>query len=813
MMINTLKGSLGRIILSYFYIGKHLEGGRIMRVSKLYHLFILFILVVVTSSCGAGGGGGGGGEGGDANVYIGDEEIDKTLTLKADAGPDQNVSSGSVVTLNGSNSTVAKSKQITFRWSFASVPAGSTATFSDYKVVNPTFTANVPGEYKIILVVSDGTLESDPDIITVIAADGNSSPVADAGKDQYISTKSVVTLNGGGSSDANGDKLTYKWILKSVPQGSKATLMDGNTVTPHFTPDIDGAYVISLVVNDGALDSNPDDITIVASSGNSMPVADAGPDRKVATGELIALDGSKSSDANPLDRLSYNWYFTSVPSGSTAVLGKATEIYPTFTPNVDGAYVISLIVNDGTIDSLVDSVTIIASKDFANNPPIANAGPDFSVSTGGIVHLNAILSTDPDNDTLNYKWSFTSIPPGSTTSISDSTTSTPSFTADVAGTYIISLVVNDGLINSAADTVTITATTLVANAGPNQLISTGSKVTLDGSKSSGYIGVKLTYNWSITSLPPGSQASLSDPTIVNPTFKADVYGDYIINLEVSDGVNSKSDSVLITATALSPVANAGIDRNVSVGSTVTLDGSKSSDPNQLPLTYKWSIVSAPIGSTASLSDPKTLNPTFTVDILGVYKFNLVVNNGYLDSQTDTVITTGMTSVCKNSYIFTECFENGIGDWSSTNGIWEIGTPTSGPGRAYIDDGVAATELDGDYIEDVNSTLVSPSIQLPTLVNGERINLRFWHWFHFPSDHYGPDTGNVNISEETSPNTWSAWNIKASFTLSSQDWSYPLVDLTSYAGKKIRLGFALINYHTYGEYSPGWYIDEIMIEKK
>ncbi|MDZ7586422.1 MAG: PKD domain-containing protein, partial [Patescibacteria group bacterium] len=201
-----------------------------MRVSKLYQVLILFILVVLTSSCGAGGGGGGGGS---ATVNIGDNPGGNTQLLKATAGPDQNVSSGSLVTLNGSDSTVAKGKLITFRWSFASVPAGSTATFSpEATVVNPSFIANVPGEYSIVLVVNDGVSDSQADMVIIIASVGNSSPVANTGKDLNVSTSSKVTLDGSGSSDANGDLLTYQWTLTSVPAGSTASLSGAGTVSP-----------------------------------------------------------------------------------------------------------------------------------------------------------------------------------------------------------------------------------------------------------------------------------------------------------------------------------------------------------------------------------------------------------------------------------------------------------------------------------------------------------------------------------------------------------------------------------------------------
>ena len=85
-----------------------------------------------------------------------------------------------------------------------------------------------------------------------------------------------------------------------------------------------------------------------------------------------------------------------------------------------------------------------------------------------------------------------------------------------------------------------------------------------------------------------------------------------------------------------PVAEAGQTQNVSEGSTVQLDGSASFDPDQNPLTYKWKLVSKPTNSNASLSDANITNPVFTADQQGSYTFELIVNDGQIDSTPDTV---------------------------------------------------------------------------------------------------------------------------------------------------------------------------------
>lgn len=100
---------------------------------------------------------------------------------------------------------------------------------------------------------------------TTIAAATNVAPVAAAGVAQSVDRGATVTLNGSGSSDANGDTLIYSWTLTSKPIGSIApNVLTPSSPSPQFTADLAGTYVASLVVNDGQLSSTPATVTIYA---------------------------------------------------------------------------------------------------------------------------------------------------------------------------------------------------------------------------------------------------------------------------------------------------------------------------------------------------------------------------------------------------------------------------------------------------------------------------------------------------------------------------------------------------------------------
>ena len=377
---------------------------------------------------------------------------------------------------------------------------------------------------------------------TIVPGPANRPPIANAGPDQTAPVGARVTLDGSASSDADGNPLTFAWSLQSVPPGSQVVLSDPASVNPTFTIDRAGVYVIRLVVGDGVALSAPD--AVVVSTRNSPPVANAGPDQTVLVSEVVTLDGSGSTDVDG-DALTYAWSLTSRPPGSLATLNDPGVAMPTFVADEPGTYVAQLIVHDGQAPSAPDMVTI----NTQNSPPVANAGPDQTIVTGQVVLLDGTGSFDVDGDPLTFQWSFTSRPAGSTASLVGPGGVAPSFTADLPGTYVVQLIVNDGLADSGPDTVIITTTNSapVANAGPDQLnVLVGETVTLDGSGSADPDGTPLQFAWALIGLPPGSGASLSNVVVSAPSFVADVPGNYIAQLIVSDGtLTSAPDTVLI----------------------------------------------------------------------------------------------------------------------------------------------------------------------------------------------------------------------------------------------------------------------------
>jgi len=114
----------------------------------------------------------------------------------------------------------------------------------------------------------------------------------------------------------------------------------------------------------------------------------------------------------------------------------------------------------GGSDSTSTTQTTTGVK--ANTVPVADAGSPQSLVAGSKVSLSAAASSDADGDKLTYAWTLTSKPDGSTAALSDAAALAPTFVADTPGTYVASLVVNDGKASSPAVSVTITASATVA---------------------------------------------------------------------------------------------------------------------------------------------------------------------------------------------------------------------------------------------------------------------------------------------------------------------------------------------------------------
>ncbi|MGF1527559.1 MAG: PKD domain-containing protein, partial [Candidatus Competibacterales bacterium] len=545
----------------------------------------------------------------------------------ADAGADQSQTVGSAVSLDGLGSFDDDDDTLSYLWTLTP-PAGSAATLDDPTDPTPQFTADVTGTYTASLVVNDGQADSAVDevVITVLSGPDPTPPTANAGPDQTVTVGTQVTLDGTGSAPGNpGGPLSYSWTL-SVPVGSTAALDDATGATPQFTADVAGTYTASLVVNDTQADSTADSVVITAQADPdpTAPTAEAGPDQTAAVGALVTLDGRTSSLGSGSGPLTYLWSLDR-PVGSSATLDDPTLAMPQFTPDVEGVYTATLVVNDGQGDSLPDSVTI-TTPNAANTAPVANAGLPQKVFMGDKVYLDASASTDADGDALTYRWALVSSPPNSLATLSNPDVLLPSFEVDEAGAYQWVLTVSDGIANS-TDTVIVTTGDAppVARAGNDATAPENTDLFLDGGLSFDVEGLPLSYRWQILDEPTPGAGTLSDATSAMPRLAVTVSGAYTVELVVNDGTSdSKPDVVVIRTDNSPPTPVITLPTPLgALGTPVTLDAGASVDPDNDPIAYRWDVLYQPTGSLAVLSDPTGLTTTLTPDVPGVYVVQLI----------------------------------------------------------------------------------------------------------------------------------------------------------------------------------------------
>lgn len=264
---------------------------------------------------------------------------------------------------------------------------------------------------------------------------GNQLPVANAGPDQTLSDadgtgEESATLDGSSSYDPDGSIVSYEWEEGSTVLGTSAVINQSFVV---------GIHTVTLTVadNKGATGS---DTAIITVNANQAPTANAGPDQVASDSdgdgfETVTLSGSGSDPDGIIT--AYEW-----KEGAT-VLGTSPTLTHSFSV---GNHTLTFTVTDNGGATGSDTVAVTVN---ANQPPVANAGPDQTALVGQAVNFDGSASFDSDGSIVSYHWDFGD---GSTSS-----GVTTSHVYSVAGTYTVTLTVTDngGLTDSDTAVVTV----------------------------------------------------------------------------------------------------------------------------------------------------------------------------------------------------------------------------------------------------------------------------------------------------------------------------------------------------------------------
>ena len=291
-------------------------------------------------------------------------------------------------------------------------------------------------------------------------------PWADAGADQSVDEKILVTLDGSSSDDPDGTGITYMW--EQIPPGTTVTLSHPTSKKPTFTAPAVGSsgerLTFELTVTDTDLFEHSDTVYVDINNVLIPPIADAGTDQRVSEGRTVTLNGSNSDDPDG-NINSFQW--EQVSGKNQVVLTTPYDKETTFTaPAVDAegdimTFGLTVKDNDGLSSS--DTVTVTVYLPAA---PVADAGPDQSVIEGRTVTLDGSNSYDPDGTNITAQWEQLT---GSTQiDLNTSTDLKTTFTApavDADGDEVtFKLTINDDDGLTGEDEVNVTITPVVVSA-------------------------------------------------------------------------------------------------------------------------------------------------------------------------------------------------------------------------------------------------------------------------------------------------------------------------------------------------------------
>lgn len=503
--------------------------------------------------------------GGDCNTGIAYRQITVNTPPIAEAGPDQSICVDQDIHFSGKASHDPDGLIKGYQWDF-----GDGSPIKEKENVIHSYVA--PGVYTVTMTVFDASgtaCNKATDQLTVYV---NHPPVAVPG-DNVETCLATVNFDGSASTDADNDNLTYSWDF-----GDGSPTQRG--VKANHTFARAGNYPVTLTVCDDSETSCHCDSQALSVFINEPPVADAGGDVSVCSGELVVFNGSRSFDPEG-SILRYWWDFG---DGSPEADG---VVSPTHTYDKSGVYTATLTVTDDSgleCNTSSDKIVVTVSES-----PVAKAGEDLEVCASTAVKFDGTRSTDSDGVVNSYHWDF-----GDGTFTGGAT---PTHSYAEPGEYVVTLTVTgDDVVgnckNTSSDQLIVNVlASPVAETNDDKITCVGDPVAFDGSRSRSDISPIVSYTWDF-----GDGTTGSGP---NPDHTYRTPGVYVVSLTVTNDsgteCNTDVDQLKVVVNDR-PVAAAGPDQTTCVSDLVRFNANASVDHDGSIISYLWDFGD---GSTAS----------------------------------------------------------------------------------------------------------------------------------------------------------------------------------------------------------------------
>lgn len=370
-------------------------------------------------------------------------------------------------------------------------------------------------------------------------------------------------------------------------------------------------------------------------AGNQKPVVTVGSNQSLTlpTNSTTVTGSSTDPDGTIA---SYLW---TKQSGPTATLANQTTTTLTLTDLLAGVYVFRLTATDNGGETGFNEVTITVLDPSANQPPVASAGGNKTLTLPTNTTVLSGSATDTDGTVTTYSWTKVS---GPAATLANENTATLTLTDLVQGIYVFRITAtdDDGDIDTDDATITVNPAAVnqvpVANAGIDRaLVLPTNSVNLTGSGSDPD-GSIASYLWTKQS---GPAATLTNANTATLQLTGLVLGTYVFRLTVTDNSGATGfDEATVTVTAANqaPVANAGPNKTIQLPTNSTTLPGTGSDADGSVTAYLWIKVSGP---AATLTNNTTNTLSLSGLVQGTYVFRLTVTDNNSATGSDDVTLT------------------------------------------------------------------------------------------------------------------------------------------------------------------------------
>ena len=384
---------------------------------------------------------------------------DNCFIPEADAGQNKNYYIGSTVTLDGSGSYDPEGENLTYNWTYSYFPTCEQYVSTVEDLSDPSALIEECENASSILEFIENiclsvygfesdTLQSDCEVNGINIAIYNSCIASQYAEfypcDDFLDDEPPASMDCTMLNDSF-IVLTCDLAVDSIDFTEDLTGINPSFVVGDYAHEI----TVSLIVNDGDYNSNPDEVIITVVDVNQAPVIDVETSISVNKNSEFMLDASGTQDDSSLTgTMIFSWDDV---SDVFTCNGEDSSILTCISPDVssDETYTINLTVSDG-VDSDVQAISILV---VANQKPIAIPGSDLEVKLGTTFDLDGSLSYDPEGASLTYLWTIPnnfSIVSGSVNE-SQITVEYDLNTIPVENEHIFSLTVNDSSDDSDAN--------------------------------------------------------------------------------------------------------------------------------------------------------------------------------------------------------------------------------------------------------------------------------------------------------------------------------------------------------------------------